>query len=164
VSSRKVSRHRTLITPLGLAFALLVAPALSGCSVIEGLIEQASGGQVDVSAGHLPDGWPTDVPITDGDIIGGGVANDNDGKPVWNVTIRLTGGQTNEQAFAAISAQLLSAGFATFDLGDLDGTADVTSGGFKNDTYGVFVAVAAKGPLAVANYTVVEGIPRIPST
>lgn len=146
-------RRRT--AAIAIASALVLAPMLSGCSVIEGIIEQASGGKINVSTGSLPDGWPSEVPVTDGQILVGGVADDDNGNPVWNVTIKVE----SEAAFADIQTQLEGAGFEHVDAGELDGGDTITSGAFKNDTYGVLVAVTGADNNFVANYTVAKGDP-----
>ena len=149
------TRTRRLTTAIAIASALLFAPMLSGCGALEGIIEQATGGDVNVSIGKLPDGWPAEVPVIDGQIIGGGAAKADDGKPLWNVTINVT----SETAFDEISTQLEGAGFEAVDAGELDGGDSITSGAFKNDTYGVFVAVTGADGKFIANYTVAEGDP-----
>jgi len=150
-----MSRTRPLTAAIALATALVLAPALTGCGALEGLIEQATGGEVNVSIGSLPDGWPAEVPVVDGEIIGGGTANSDDGTPGWNVTIKVD----DESAFEGIATQLGDAGFEKVDAGELDGGENLTSGMFKNDTYGVIVAVTGADGNFVANYTVVEGDP-----
>jgi hypothetical protein len=144
-----------MTTAIAIASALVFTPLLAGCGALEGIIEQATGGEVNVSIGKLPDGWPGEVPVIDGDIIGGGTGKADDGSPVWNVTIKVE----SESAFDSISSQLEGAGFAAVDAGELDGGDAITSGAFKNDTYGVFVAVTGTDGNFVANYTVAEGDP-----
>jgi hypothetical protein len=73
--------RRRLPAAIALATALMLAPALSGCGAIEGLIEQASGGELDVSMGSLPSGWPDEVPVIDGDILIGGTTTGSDDAP-----------------------------------------------------------------------------------
>lgn len=146
---------RRLSTAIALSAALVLAPALTGCGAIEGIIEQASGGEINVSIGELPDGWPAEVPVIDGDILGGGTTPAENGTKLWNVTIKVA----DTAAFDDITAQLNGAGFEAVEAGELDGGETVTSGAFKNDTYGVFVAVTGSGDNFVANYTVAEGEP-----
>jgi hypothetical protein len=150
-----MSRTRPLAAVIALATALAIAPALTGCSAREGIINEATGGEVNVSIGRLPDGWPAEVPVIEGDILGGGAANSDDGTPGWNVTITVD----DESAFDAIASQLTDAGFEPVDAGQLDGGDNLTSGMFKNDSYGVIVAVTGAEGNYVANYTVVEGDP-----
>jgi hypothetical protein len=147
--------RRRLPAALALATALMLAPALSGCGAIEGLIEQASGGELDVSMGSLPSGWPDEVPVIDGDILIGGTTTGSDDAPGWNATIKVDG----TSAMDEIRDQLEGAGFEKLDTGELAGSDAVASGAFKNDRYGVFVAVTGADDNYVANYTVVEGDP-----
>lgn len=140
---------------LAIAGVLVFAPLLSGCAALEGIIEQATGGEVNVAIGHLPDGWPSEVPVIDGEILGGGVAEGDDGKPIWNTTIKVE----SEAAFTDIQTQLEGAGFEHVDAGELDGGDTITSGVFKSDSYGVIVAVSGTDGNFVANYTVAEGDP-----
>ena len=149
------TRTRRITTAIAIASALVFAPMLSGCGALEGIIEQATGGDLNVSIGQLPDGWPAEVPVIDGDIIGGGTAETDEGKPIWNVTIKVE----SEETFAEIQTQLEGAGFEAVDAGELDGGDTITSGAFKNDTYGVLVAVTGSDGNFIANYTVAEGDP-----
>ena len=150
----KISARRS-VTTIAIASALVLAPMLAGCGAVEGIIEQATGGQVDVSMGSLPEGWPAEVPVTDGDIIVGGKTTDEGGAPVYNATIKVE----SEAVFADIEAQLLGAGFEKVEAGDVDGGDSISTGFFKNATYGVVVAVTGTEGQFVANYTVVEGDP-----
>lgn len=148
-------KTRPLTAAIALATTLVLAPALTGCSGLEGLIEQATGGEVNVSIGSLPDGWPAEVPVIDGEIIAGGTANAEDGTPGWNVTIKVD----DKTAFDDIASQLGAAGFEPVEAGEFDGGENIASGMFKNENYGVIVAVTGAEGNFVANYTVVEGDP-----
>ena len=150
----KISARRSVMT-LAIASALVLAPMLTGCGAVEGIIEQATGGDVDVSMGSLPEGWPAEVPVADGDIIVGGKTTDEGGAPVYNATIKIA----SESVFDDIEAQLVGAGFEKVEAGDVDGGDSITTGFFKNATYGVVVAVTGTEGQFVANYTVVEGDP-----
>jgi hypothetical protein len=147
------TRTRRITTAIAIASALVFAPMLSGCGALEGIIEQATNGEVDVSMGSLPDGWPDEVPVIDGQILVGGSADTDDGTPGWNVTIKVE----SEAAFDEIAAQLTDAGFEPVDAGELDGGDTITSGAFKNANYGVLVAVTGADGNFVANYTVIQG-------
>ncbi len=149
-----ISARRSL-TGLAIASALVLAPMLTGCGALEGIIEQATGGEVDVSMGSLPEGWPADVPVADGEIIVGGKTTDEAGAPVYNATIKVE----SESVFDEIEAQLIGAGFEKIEAGDVDGGDSISTGFFKNATYGVVVAVTGTEGQFVANYTVVEGDP-----
>lgn len=146
---------RGVATVVAIASALMLAPALTGCGALEGIIEQATDGQVDVSMGSLPEGWPAEVPVIDGDVVVGGKTTDDDGAPVYNATIKVE----SEAAYDEIEAQLIAAGFEKVEAGDVDGGDAITTGLFKNATYGVAVGVTGTQGAYVANYTVVEGDP-----
>ena len=147
------SRTRPLTAAIALTAALVLAPALTGCGALEGIIEQATGGEVNISIGSLPDGWPAEVPVIDGEIIGGGTADTEDGTPGWNVTIKVE----SEDSFAEIASQLEGAGFESIEASEIDGGDKITSGAYKNDNYGVLVAVTGAEGNFVANYTVIDG-------
>jgi hypothetical protein len=142
-------RTASRTTAAAVAAVLLIAP-LSGCGMVEGIIEQATGGALNISVGSLPDGWPSDVPVIDGDIIGGGAFTGDDGTPGWNATIKVE----SEAAFDEIATGLSDAGFERAEAGEFDAGDDLTSGGFQNGTYLVFVAVTGAEGNFVANYTV----------
>ena len=144
------TRAPRLITAALLAVSLaLVAPALAGCGAIQDAVEKATGGDVDFGGKSVPEDFPSDVPLIDGEVLSGASAGNDDGK-VWNVTIKVD----DATAFDQITAQLEDAGFESSELG---GTSDQGgTGTFTKDPYGVFVVVAG-GDTAegwVANYTV----------
>ena len=136
-------RRRLVVASI--AAALLLTPALAGCGVVETAIEEATG--ADVAIGGLPDSWPAEVPVVDGDVIGGGTDASGD-QPIWNATIAV-----KSDVSAAVATQLEGAGFtpsaATGGVEGLEGAH------FSNGTYEVFVAVTGTGDNWVANYSVV---------
>jgi hypothetical protein len=144
------TRAPRLITAALLAASLaLIAPALTGCGVIQDAVEQATGGDVDFGGKSVPDDFPSDVPLIEGEVLAGASAGNADGK-VWNVTIKVDDGS----AFDEITAQLEDAGFESSEVGGTSGEGG--TGTFTKDPYGVFVVVAG-GDTAegwVANYTV----------
>ena len=143
------SRKRVTVV-VALAIALAVTPALSGCSVIKGVIEQQTGGSVDLGGKSIPKDFPTaDVPLVDGEVIYGAGIKSSDGQ-VWNVTIKVA----DISAFDTIKSKLEGAGFTATD-GVSGTTSDGSTGVFQSDKYGV-VVVVTKDPKegAVANYTV----------
>ncbi len=144
------TRAPRLITAALLAVSLaLVAPALTGCGLIQDAVEQATGGDVDFGGNSVPEDFPSEVPLIEGEVLSGASAGNADGK-VWNVTIKVD----DASAFDEITAQFEAAGFEPSELG---GTSDQgATGTFTKDPYGVFVVVAG-GDTAegwVANYTV----------
>jgi hypothetical protein len=129
---------------LAVALAALLGPALTACganpveTVVEGAVEQAGGGDVDLNSdGGLPDGFPeAEVPLYDGEIVGGMGAGSVDSGGGWTVIVRT--GDDREADFAAIDAQLTEAGYSGF----LEG---VGSGAYSDEQYSVIVSVADDG-------------------
>ena len=144
------TRAPRLIAAALLAVSLaLVAPALTGCGLIHDAVEKATGGDVDFGGKSVPDDFPSDVPLIEGEVLYGASAASEDGK-LWNVTIKVD----DISAFDEITAQFEGAGFESSDLG---GTSDQgATGTFTKDPYGVFVVVTGGDTDEgwVANYTV----------
>jgi len=143
---------RRVTAPIAIVIALAMAPALSGCfgNPIEGLIEGATGGQVDLGGTTIPDGFPSsEVPIASGEIIFGGSLG-NDESRVFNVTVRVP----NAQAIDSIKADLEAAGFES--QGEFPGSTN-EGGTFIGTTakWGVLVVVGKDSESGfIANYTV----------
>jgi hypothetical protein len=138
---------RRLAAAGALALALLIAPALGGCGLVQGAIENATGTQLDLPGASVPKDFPSEVPLAQGQVIFGlGAGKDAD--KAWNVTIKVDSG-----AFAAITSQLQSAGFTLQN--DADKTYGDNGGLFTSDKYSVLVVVSDDGSNGtVANYTV----------
>ncbi|MCU1570862.1 MAG: hypothetical protein JWR33_1603 [Naasia sp.] len=134
---------------LALLVALALAPSLAACggNPIESLIEKATGGNVDLGGGSVPKGFPSEVPLYDGEVVYGIAVGDAAGK-AFNVTVRVPDAQAGED----IRSQLEDAGF------ELLGGSDATAAGgaaFASDSYGVVVVLTEDGSHGwVANYTV----------
>lgn len=139
--------HRRLVASAFIVTALLAAPALGGCSLIEGAIENATGGQLDLGGKSVPADFPSEVPIAQGEVLFG-LSAGKDGEKVWNLTVKVS-----EGAFEAISKQLVDAGFEHAEGSEI---AAANSGGlFNSDKWGVLVVVTEDGDNGyVANYTV----------
>lgn len=139
-------RHRLAVSA-AIALSLLIAPALAGCGAVEGIIENVTGGQVDLGGQSVPADFPSAVPLASGPVIFG-LSAGKDGEKVWNVTIKVDAG-----AFDAISDQLTGAGFTL-----AEGSQEVnkgTGGLFTSDAYSVLVVVSDDNSNGtVANYTV----------
>ncbi len=143
---------RALAT-VAILVAIVATPVLSGCSV-QSLVENATGGQVDIGGKSVPKNFPTQVPLIDGDVVYGGGLGSGEGQ-VWNVTIKVA----DLAAFKTIAASLTDAGFTApvSGSGEIDGGA---GGAFENDKYGVLVVVAGDSKNGfVANYTVTAKSP-----
>jgi hypothetical protein len=142
--------RKTLTTIVALSLALAITPAISGCSAIEGIIEQQTGGDVDLGGKSIPKDFPTaDVPLASGEVIYGAGIKSKDGQ-VWNVTIKVA----DANAFDSIKTQLEGAGFTAAD-GVGGSTANGGVGTFTSEKYSLAVVVS-KDPTNgfIANYTV----------
>lgn len=145
-----IQRKRVTV-PLAIVIALAITPALSGCfaNPIEQLVEGATGGNVDLGGGSLPEGFPTDVPVIDGEIVFGmSLGNVTDGQ-AWNVTVKVA----DASAIDTIKSELSGAGFT--ENAAMAGGAEAGSAVYENDAYGILVVVTDDGENGfVANYTV----------
>jgi hypothetical protein len=138
-----------ITTTAAVLLALIAGPALVGCAAVGDVVKNATGGQVDVGGTEVPDGFPVEVPLYDGEVIAGGSVGD-DANRVYNVTIAVADGA----AFDTIAAQLEEAGF-TSPAQLAPAPADGATGAFANADYGVLVVVGKDGGEGfVANYTV----------
>ncbi len=143
--------RRRLITVALAASLLAVGPlALTGCSVVEGVIETQTGGEIDLGGTTVPADFPSDVPLAEGEVVSGTALGTGNGEKVWNVLINVT----DPAAPEAIATQLEDAGFIS------PGTGGVTAdGGTLQYTKGVLVVnvvLAKSGEGWSANYTVAQ--------
>jgi hypothetical protein len=143
--------------PLAIVLALAVTPALAGCfgNPIEQIVEGATGGDVSLPGQSVPEDFPKDVPIIDGEVtFGMGVGND-DGK-AWNVTVKVSG----LDAADTIKSELEGAGFTANEAG-IGGTTDQGATLlYDSEAYNVLVVIASDSENGfVANYTVSEKKP-----
>ncbi|MBN9238456.1 MAG: hypothetical protein BGO97_02135 [Micrococcales bacterium 70-64] len=134
-----------------IVLALAITPALSGCfgNPIEQIVEGATGGDVSLPGQGIPDDFPKDVPLYDGEVTFGLGVGNGDGK-AWNVTIRVPG----LDAADSIKSQLEGAGFAQNEAGVGGTTADGATLIYGNDKYTVLVVITKDDTGFVANYTV----------
>jgi hypothetical protein len=146
-----MSTVRTKITvPIAIVSALLMAPAITGCGLIGGIVNQATGGQVDLGGNKVPDSFPKDIPLISGDVIYGAGINADDGTHAWTVLIKVAG----PGAIDDITSQLEGAGFTKGDA--IGGTTDDgATAYFEGEKYNIVVVIASdKEQGAVATYTV----------
>lgn len=141
--------RKAFIVPAAIVLSLTLAPMLTACgNPIQGLVNNVTGGQVDLGGAKLPSDFPKDVPLAKGDVIFGAGLGNADGK-VWNVTIKVA----DANALDGITQQLTGAGFASQAAGDASG--DTKTGFFTKDPYGVLVVVSKDDKNGfIANYTV----------
>jgi len=140
---------------LAISAAIVITPLLSGCGGIQGIIDQATGGAIQPSVGELPKEWPAEVPVVDGEIIGGNKATDpeDESSTLWTAII----GRNDdiEATKAAVAESLSGAGFETVDTAG----APIDALPYKNDTYTVLVFVAAgENDTVTATYNVTQTV------
>src|SRR5690606_16267866 len=104
------ARTTSRLTVAIVAAALAIVPTVSACSFnpIESAIEEATGGNVDIGGTSIPDDFPAEVPLVDGEVVsafGVGTAPEK----AWNVTIKVA----DASALDAIRSQLEGAGFSS---------------------------------------------------
>ncbi|TFC62636.1 MULTISPECIES: hypothetical protein [unclassified Cryobacterium] len=141
---------KTKMSPLrmGLALAavLAVAPALAGCSdaqvqdAVNGAVQGATDGDVSLG-GALPDGWPAEIPVIDGEIKFG-AGNTTNGDQGWVVTV--ASGAADPLADA--EQKLVDAGFVP-DTSASANVGDVGVVALKNATHIVTIAGTPDGVL-----------------
>ena len=144
-------RRRSILAPAAIVLALSLTPMLTACggNPIQGLVNSATGGLMDVGGKSVPKDFPSEVPLAPGEVLSGMGFGSEDGK-VWNVGVKVSG----TSAIEGIASQLEGAGFVM--LGDKSVTMEEGAGNiFTKEPYGVLVIVAKddKGSF-VANYTV----------
>lgn len=145
--------RRTRLVSIALGAVLLtgIPVALSGCSIAEGIIEQQTGGDVDLPGQSVPADFPSDVPLVDGTVTFG-AAIGTDSQKAWNVTYTVPGADNPAQG---IADQLAAAGFTAQELGG----GVTTDGGLLNyssDAWLVVVIVGKDGDAWTASYTVTQ--------
>jgi predicted small secreted protein len=138
------------LAAVALAATLLVAAplALTGCSTVEGIIESQTGGDVDLGGDTVPDDFPAEVPLADGDVVNGSAIANGDGEKVWNVLINCSAPAAPD----AIAAQLEGAGFTSPGVGGVTEEGGTLS--YTKDAFVVNVLLAKTGDSWTANYTV----------
>lgn len=147
------ARRRAAAVALA-AMLLVVTPlALSGCSMVEGIIESQTGGDIDLGGTTVPDDFPADVPLAAGDVVNGSAISNGDGEKVWNVLITCS----DPAAPDAIAAQLEAAGFTSPGVGGLTDEGGTLS--YTKDALVVNVLLARTGDSWTANYTVAQSTP-----
>lgn len=147
------NRHSVVVA---LVMALAVTPVLSGCfgNPIESMIEGATGGEVDLGGASVPEGFPAEVPLIDGEIVNG-MSLGAEGATIYNVVVKVDGLEAAE----TIKGQLEAAGFTSAEGLGATGEAGATLM-YANANWGVLVVVAGDASAGfAATYTVTEGAP-----
>jgi hypothetical protein len=149
-----VNNSKRFTVPLAIVLALAITPALSGCfgNPLEQIVEGATGGDVDLPSQSVPEDFPSEVPLIEGDIIFGMGVGNEDGK-AWNVTVKVGGLDAAEQ----IASDLEGAGFAANEAGVGGATEEGATLIYDNGTYNVLVVVGKDTDNGfIASYTVAE--------
>ncbi len=148
---RRTIRLRRLATLLLAGSLITAAPMLAGCSLINTVVDSATGGTIPEGLGSgtsVPADFPSEVPLIDGEVVFGLSLPGDNGEKAWNVTINVTGAD----AFDTITTQFTDAGYEFQSVSNGDSGA---SGVFRKDDLTVLVGVAASnGNQWTANYTV----------
>lgn len=147
-----MSARTRRLAAVALAASLLVAAplTLTGCSMVEGIIETQTGGDIDLGGNTVPDDFPADVPLADGDIVNGSAIASDGGEKVWNVLINVA----DPSAPDSIAAQLEGAGFTSPGVGDVTDEGGTLQ--YVKDDLVVNVLLAKSGDGWTGNYTVAK--------
>lgn len=143
------SPQRRISATIAVVIALGLSPALSGCSSnpIENLVEQATGGKVELGGKEIPEGFPSEIPLVEGEMQFGIAAGEGESRG-YNITI-LAGA---ESPLKAIESDFADAGFEIQLQGSgSDGAGTVV---FTGDAWIGAVIVANTDEGYTANYTV----------
>ena len=152
--TNSIRKPRRIAAAVALLSALVLAPVLSGCSVVESVVEGVTGGDVTVGGTSIPEGFPAEVPVYDGDIINGSSISKN-GETVFNVVVKVP----DTSAFDTIKTDLEGAGFAAQEGYDMVENNGTITGLFNNGTWSVLIAVTTQDVVGtVANYTVTSAL------
>ena len=132
------------------AVLLVGLPTLTGCSVVEGIIEQQTGGDVDLGGNTVPEDFPSEVPLADGDVVNGSKITGGDGETVWNVLMNVS----DPAAPESIAAQLEGAGFTSAGTGEVSDSGGTLT--YTKDDLVVNVLLGKTDSGWTANYTVAQ--------
>jgi len=137
--------------PIAIVLAVSSVPLLTGCfgNPIQGAINAATGGKVNLGGGSLPSDFPSSVPVYKGK-IDSALGLGSGSKKVFNVTVELPNGN----AYNDIKSELSGGGFKTDESGTIGNSgASIIA---DNKTYGVLVVVTEDSSTKkwIANYTV----------
>jgi len=134
---------------LALVALLAVGPALAGCSdaqvqdAVNGAVQGATDGDVSLG-GALPDGWPAEIPVIDGELKFG-AGNTTNGDQGWVVTVA----SSAADPLADAEQKLVDAGF----VADTSASANVGDVGVVAMTSATYIVTIAGTPDGVL-YTV----------
>ncbi len=132
------------------ALLLVGLPTLTGCSMIEGIIEQQTGGDVDLGGNTVPEDFPAEVPLAEGEVVNGSKLTGSGGETVWNVLMNVA----DPAAPESIAAQLEGAGFTSAGMGEVTENGGTLT--YNKDNLVVNVLLGKTDSGWTANYTVAQ--------
>ena len=132
------------------ALLLIGLPALTGCSLVEGIIEQQTGTDVDLGGNTVPADFPSGVPLAQGDVVNGSKVTAPGGETVWNVLMNVS----DPVAPDSIAAQFEAAGFTSATSGEITESGGTLT--YTKDNLVVNVLLGKVGTGWTANYTVAQ--------
>jgi hypothetical protein len=144
-----VRTSRAAAVALG-ALLLIGLPTLTGCSLVEGIIEQQTGTDVDLGGNTVPADFPSSVPLAQGDVVNGSKVTAPGGETVWNVLMNVS----DPAAPDSIAAQLAGAGFTSATTGQITDSGGTLT--YAKDNLVVNVLLAKVDTGWTANYTVAQ--------
>jgi hypothetical protein len=144
-----VRTSRAAAVALG-ALLLIGLPTLTGCSLVEGIIEQQTGTDVDLGGNTVPADFPSSVPLAQGDVVNGSKVTAPGGETVWNVLMNVS----DPAAPDSIAAQLEGAGFTSATTGQITDSGGTLT--YAKDNLVVNVLLAKVDTGWTANYTVAQ--------
>lgn len=142
--------RKAAVVALG-SVLLLGLPALTGCAAVEGIIEQQTGGDVDLGGNTVPEDFPSAVPLADGEIVNGSKISGDGGQAVWNVLMNVA----DPAAPDSIAAQFEGAGFTSTTTGEVTESGGTLT--YTKDDLLVNVLLGKIDSGWTANYTVAQG-------
>lgn len=146
MTAASTTTTRPVRLALTLVALLAAGPLLAGCSdtqvqgAVNGAVQDATGGDVSLG-GSLPNGWPAEIPVIDGEIKFG-AGNTTNGDQGWVVTVA----STEADALAAAKQRLVDAGFEP-DTSTSANVGDVGVVSLKNASFRVTLAGTPDGVL-----------------
>lgn len=131
--------RKHFLIPITIVGSLVLAPALVGCGMnpLESVIEEVTGGNVDIGGTSIPEDFPAEVPLIDGELISA-FSIGTGAEKVFAVMLKVS----DASAADAIGSQLEGAGFSL----ELDQAASgAASYAYTNANFAVLVAVTEDG-------------------
>ncbi|MEO8529016.1 MAG: hypothetical protein ABI435_08050 [Pseudolysinimonas sp.] len=151
----RITRIATLVVG---ATLLLGAPlALSGCSLVQGVVQQQTGGTGGTGGtvlGSVPADFPSDLPIAEGKVTFGAEIPGSNGEKAWTVIVQVPG---SENPGAAIQAQIEAAGWTNAAAGFGGVTDQGAIFSYTKDNLIAAIIIGKDGDTWTVSYSVTTG-------